>query len=122
MANDAILKTNQYDRVVEEAVQGATTPSEAIEAMKNALYAAAASGLQAETAGAPQPAHQFKYEKELHFHEPGKSGRAPLVLRADSLEDIAALERQILYGSQTFVVASPERRLSARNESRTWHM
>jgi len=40
------------------------------------------------------PANNFKFEKELTFNP--ESGRRNLMLRANTMEDLAALENQIL--------------------------
>src|SRR6266581_6969008 len=49
---------------------------------------------QPQTPEAPLPANGFRYEKELTFDP--ESGRKNLMLRANTMEDLAALERQIL--------------------------
>ncbi len=47
-----------------------------------------------QTPDASLPANGFRYEKELTFDP--ESGRRNLMLRANTMEDLAALERQIL--------------------------
>src|SRR6266404_3693349 len=47
-----------------------------------------------QTPEASLPANGFRYEKELTFHP--ESGRRNLMLRANSLADLTALENQIL--------------------------
>ena len=49
---------------------------------------------QPQTPDASLPANGFRYEKELTFDP--ESGRKNLMLRANTMEDLAALERQIL--------------------------
>ena len=50
--------------------------------------------IQPQTPDASLPANGFRYEKELTFDP--ESGRRNLMLRANTMEDLAALEAQIL--------------------------
>jgi hypothetical protein len=58
------------------------------------LYGVSVTGRQSSEPNVSLPANGFRYEKELTFAP--ESGRRNLMLRANSLEDLAALERQIL--------------------------
>src|SRR6266581_1023189 len=94
------------DRALEDALNNVQEPSELRETLLNTL---AKQGTvvrsqndefdtrlirQPQTPDASLPANGFRYEKELTFDP--ESGRKNLMLRANTMEDLAALERQIL--------------------------
>jgi hypothetical protein len=96
MSQDAIIRTNAFDKLAIEASQGENI-GENIRAMKEAIAAAMAANPSAASGDSSVPAaHQFKYEREVRWHE--STGRRPMVIRADTIEDLNALERQVTGG------------------------
>jgi hypothetical protein len=49
---------------------------------------------QAQTPGAPLPASNYRFEREIRFHP--ESGKRTLLIRGNSQQDLDALEAQIL--------------------------
>jgi hypothetical protein len=95
MANDGILRTNQFDRIIETASQGETI-GQNFEAMKAALHLAMAANPSAATQESSFPDDPMPFTKEIHWAE--SAGRRPMRIRATSQADLDALESQILYG------------------------
>jgi hypothetical protein len=100
--NDFTIRSNQ---ALNDAVNSANTPQELREKM---LAELASQGQivrmrgdeydnrvirQPQTPGAPLPVSGFRYEKEVKFHP--ESGKRTLIIRANSKEDLDALERQV---------------------------
>jgi hypothetical protein len=103
MSDDFVMKSNPK---LDEVINNATNVEEMREAM---LATLAAQGTivrdrtdayntrviaPRESQSAPAPTSQFKFEKEIRFHP--ESGKRTLVIRANTQEDLVALERQIL--------------------------
>jgi hypothetical protein len=90
MATDGILKTNALDKAILDATQGQTI-GENYEAMRAALHAAVAPPTN--ESSPPAAPTEWEFSKEIYWHE--STGRRPLVIKAHTAEDLAALERQV---------------------------